>query len=226
MRLINWNILAGGGSRTAKIIQRIEHHAPDICLLSEYRIGTVGDTLKAKMAEIGLPFHAEAGSLPLQNSACIFSRSPLSDAQIPIIPTSIEQHVVCRKVADTVVIGVFCATPTIGSQFISFLASLPSALPDVSIIATGDFFFGARASHHGFYGPLDALSSSGWIDMWRLARGDELAWSFQSGRGKSQPDHLFCFGPISRCLMSVDFSMTELDEKLSDHAPMLARFEL
>lgn len=225
MRLLNWNILAGGGARTANIIQRIEHHAPDVCLLSEYRAGTVGNILKAKMSDIGLPFHADAGPLPLQNSVCIFSRSPLSNAQIPFIPNSIERHVVCRKVADIVVLGAFCATPTIGSQFLSFLATLPRALPDVSIIATGDFFFGARASNHGFYASLDCLRLSGWVDMWRLARGGELMWSFQSGRGKSQPDHIFCFGPISRCLMSVDFSMTELDERLSDHAPMLARFQ-
>lgn len=224
MRLLNWNILAGGGARTAKIIQRVERHAPDVCLLSEYRVGTVGNILKAKMSDIGLPFHADAGSPPLQNSVCIFSRYPFSDAGIPVVPNLIEQHVICRKVSDILVIGAFCATPTIGSHFLSFLTTLPRALPDVSIIATGDFYFGARASNHEFYAALDCLRLSGWTDMWRQARGVDLIWSFQSGRGKSQPDHIFCVGPISRCLMSVDFSMTELDEKLSDHAPMLAQF--
>jgi exonuclease III len=225
MRLLNWNILAGGGARTADIIQRIDHHAPDVCLISEYRAGSVGNILKAKMSDIGLPFHADAGSLPLQNSVCIFSRFPLSDVQVPVVPHLIERHVVCRKVEDIIVIGAFCATPTIGSQFLTYLTTLPSAFPDVSIIATGDFFFGARGSNHGFYASLDCLRLSGWIDMWRLSRGAELFWSFQSGRGKSQPDHIFCSGPISRCLMSVDFSMTELDKRLSDHAPMLAQFE-
>ena len=132
---------------------------------------------------------------------------------------------VCRKIADILVIGAFCATPTIGRDFITFLATLPRALPNVSIIATGDFYFGARGSNHEFYESLVGLRSSGWIDMWKLSRGDDLIWSFQSGRGKSQPDHIFCYGPIANRLKSVDFSMTELDERLSDHAPMLAEFE-
>ncbi len=225
MRLLNWNILAGGGIRIAKIIQRIQHHAPDICLLSEYRDGTVGNMIKAKMSDMGFPFHADAGSLPLQNSVCLFSRSPLSDDGIPVIPNSIEQHVVCRKIADILVIGAFCATPTIGRDFITFLATLPGSHPNASIIATGDFYFGARGSDPEFYAPLDCLRSSGWIDMWKLSQGDDLIWSFQSGRGKSQPDHIFCYGPIANRLKSVDFSMTELEERLSDHAPMLAVFE-
>jgi exonuclease III len=225
MRLLNWNILAGGGTRTTKIIQRIEHHSPDVCLLSEYRVGSVGNLIKAKMSDIGFPFHADAGSLHLQNSVCIFSRSPIYDDCIPDIPNVIAHHVICRKIAGIVFIGAFCATPTIGTQFISFLNDLPRDFPNVSIIATGDFYFGARASNHEFYASLDCLRSSGWIDMWRLYRGSDLIWSFQSGRGKSQPDHIFCYGPISSSFRSVDFSMTELEDRISDHAPMLAEFE-
>ena len=86
MRLLNWNILAGGGARTADIVQRIDRHAPDVCIISEYRAGPVGNILKAKMSDIGLPFHADASPRPLQNSVCIFSRSPLPNVEVPVVP--------------------------------------------------------------------------------------------------------------------------------------------
>lgn len=227
MRVLNWNILSGGGNRVGSITEQIRDHFPDVCVLTEFRFGKSGNEISEKLHTIGYKYKTECHAEPSQNSVIIFSKRCFDEAALDIqVPEAIKCHIVCTQIDSIIFIGAFCATPEIGTHFIQFLCDLADQYPGRSILAAGDLFFGARASNVGFYKPLEALNTKGWRNSWELLRGKEVVWSFQGGRGKSQPDHIYLYGPITEAIVQIDFSMDELDKRISDHALMIANFNL
>lgn len=227
MRILNWNILAGGGNRVCSITERISSHSPDICVITEFRSGKTGNAISEKLAEIGYKNTAKSNAKLSQNSVMIFSKVCFDKDEVDIqVPKTISSHMVCTQIDGVIFIGVFCATPQIGICFVEFLCELVNQYPNRSILVAGDLYFGARASNAKFSKPLEILEAKGWWSSWKLFRNNEVVWSFQGGRGKSQPDHIYLYGPITERLVHVDFSMDELANRISDHAPMIAVFGL
>lgn len=54
MRIISWNIRAGGGGRIDQIAAAIDGWQPDIAALSEFRATPASDWLAEALADIGL----------------------------------------------------------------------------------------------------------------------------------------------------------------------------
>ena len=224
MRILNWNLLSGGGARSGRIVERIRHHAPDLCILTEHRGGT-RSRISEELASLGYTAAFNEHSTANQNSVAAFSRFPVERCEADLgIPAAIRSHLIAFRTNGIGVIGAFCATPEIGRAFLGFIEDLPDDQPEESWLIVGDLYFGARASNIAFRAPLQRLEAMGWRDLWRLTHGAELAWSFQSERGRSQPDHLFAKGPLTAMPVTVEFSMDDLADGLSDHAPMIATF--
>src|SRR3989442_12870336 len=55
MRIVAWNIRAGGGQRVEAIGRQLERWAPDVVALSEFRATAPSLALAATLAEAGLP---------------------------------------------------------------------------------------------------------------------------------------------------------------------------
>lgn len=53
MRLLAWNIRAGGGMRVARLIDAMAVHDADVLVLSEYRDGEAGIRLRIGLAALG-----------------------------------------------------------------------------------------------------------------------------------------------------------------------------
>jgi len=56
MKILSWNILAGGGRRADDIVKTIHGHAPDIVTLQEFRRGSAEDAIVAGLKKAGLKF--------------------------------------------------------------------------------------------------------------------------------------------------------------------------
>jgi exonuclease III len=56
VKLLSWNILAGGGRRADEIVKTIQGHAPDIITLQEFRRGSAEDEIFAGLKKAGLKF--------------------------------------------------------------------------------------------------------------------------------------------------------------------------
>src|SRR6266704_1967980 len=55
MRIVAWNIRAGGGQRVGAIGRQLERWAPDVVALSEFRATAPSLAVAATLAEAGLP---------------------------------------------------------------------------------------------------------------------------------------------------------------------------
>ena len=56
VKILSWNILAGGGRRAGEIVETISSHAPDIATLQEFRRGSAEDEIVAGLKKAGLKF--------------------------------------------------------------------------------------------------------------------------------------------------------------------------
>ena len=80
MRVVSWNIRAGGGQRVAGIADQIARWAPDVVALSEFRATPPSTELARALAQRGLSHQlctASAG-LPRVNALLVASRWPLT----------------------------------------------------------------------------------------------------------------------------------------------------
>jgi len=227
LRFLNWNILAGGGTRLDRIARCIEKNLPQVCVLTEYRSGKSGNLLKSKLLEMGFDKSTEAPALPGQNSVLIIGNTGcygLQEVEIDLqIPVGLSPFIAAMMAMGTVIIGVFCPTESIGRQFIDYLCGLSKRYPDSSIMAVGDFFYGPRASNLSFGKPLNKLNSLGWESSWDISPYYAEHWSHQA-RGRSRPDHIYLFGEIKKRFDCMELDEAALRERISDHAPVLADF--
>src|SRR5262245_40922504 len=88
MRIVSWNIRAGGGLRTAAIADQLARWAPDVVALSEFRGTPPSSALARAVAERGLAHQlctASAGS-PRVNALLVASRWPIARVRLRSAP--------------------------------------------------------------------------------------------------------------------------------------------
>ena len=62
MRIVSWNILAGGGKRAASIAEQLERWRPSVVVLCEYRGTPPSQTLASRLSQMGLTHQRSTAS--------------------------------------------------------------------------------------------------------------------------------------------------------------------
>ena len=75
MRLVTWNIRAGGGTRLAKIAEALAAHQADVLILTEYRSGEAGQRLRAVLRDQGYVWLSPVEPPGICNGVLIATRS-------------------------------------------------------------------------------------------------------------------------------------------------------
>src|SRR5574341_2573737 len=87
VRIVSWNIRAGGGRRVEGIAGNIERWRADVVALSEFRATPPSALLKDHLARRGLSFQlATAGAVPASNCLLVASRWPLRNVRLRAAP--------------------------------------------------------------------------------------------------------------------------------------------
>ncbi len=99
MRLVAWNIRAGGGKRAEHICEALRSLAPDIVVLSEYRSGPPSRSIAAALAANGLT--AQIDTLnelkPNVNGLLLASRAPLKRVPLRAKPSEPGRWLMARE---------------------------------------------------------------------------------------------------------------------------------
>ena len=82
MRVLNWNIQQGGGTRVPEICRHIADIAPDLLILSEFQTRSES-SLRAALKDAGLPFVETSEPAPSRNGLLVASKWPLRASQSP-----------------------------------------------------------------------------------------------------------------------------------------------
>src|SRR5438067_1449164 len=88
MRIVAWNIRAGGGRRVAAIARQLRRWAPDVVALSEFRATPPSIALAAALAEAGLGYQLTTADprRPTLNALLLAARWPLRRVRLGRAP--------------------------------------------------------------------------------------------------------------------------------------------
>jgi exodeoxyribonuclease III len=74
LRLLAWNIRAGGGTRLGRIVEALARHEADLLILSEFRGGETGKQLREMLGRLGYRHMTGTMPPPGRNGVLIASR--------------------------------------------------------------------------------------------------------------------------------------------------------
>ena len=231
MRLLVWNIRNGGGARVDEIIRRIDHHAPDTVVLTEFRESRLGDCIRRGLARIGLPSqHAGSGS-PTLNSVLLASRYPLVPRASDGLAQELAHRVVQVHCQDLTIAGVYFPQKQAKVPlFEHFLEQSAGLLAGRSILC-GDFNTGMHhVDEEGATfvaaGEFERLTRQGWTDAWRHLHGGEREFTWYSHAGNGfRIDHVFLSLGLVPELIRADYSHEERRQGVSDHSAAIVEFD-
>ncbi len=237
MRIVSWNILAGGGKRAAAIAKQLERWQPSVVMLCEYRGTPPSQSLALVLSRIGLTHQRSTvdPESPVKNALLVASRWPLR-----CFHTADEPAESCRWLS----VRVDSPEPfTLGAMHIPNRSTGRKYVFHDAVLSVAARWTGRPAIFVGdtntgwpdldeevpCFGPreeafLQSLRTLGWGDAFRQLRGRARAYSWYSPNGRNgfRLDQAF----LSPVLLSRLKSATHewgggRSARLSDHAALL-----
>lgn len=241
MRVVAWNIRAGGGVRAESIARQLVRWQPDVVALSEFRATPPSARLAARLAAAGFP-HQLATCHPRtvqRNALLVASRWPLQRLQLRPAPRDR-----CRWLLAVVdapvplVLGAMHVPNRVTGRKYPFLAAVLGCARRWQLgpaLLIGDTNSGRRgldeevpAFNVHEEGWIDALAACGWADAFRHLRVEARAYTWYSPNGRNgfRIDHAFVNAPLLARLKDATYvwggaASRGRRDRLSDHAALL-----
>jgi exonuclease III len=193
MRIVAWNIRAGGGQRVGGIGQQLERWAPDVVALSEFRATAPSLALAATLAEAGLP-HQLTTADPARsqvNALLVAARWPLHRVRLRAAPVERGRWLLAAVEAPArLAIGVMHVPNRAGGRKYPFLDAVLACARRWHLgpaLLVGDTNSGRRGLDEAVAafnareeGWIDALADCRWLDAFRHLRAEARAYTWYS----------------------------------------------
>lgn len=197
MRIVSWNIRAGGGSRVAAIADQLSRWAPDVVALSEFRGTPPSADLARTLAEHGLAHQLCTASVrfPRVNALLVASRWPLARVRLRSGPAGDAGRWLLAEVAGPVAItlGAMHVPNRVTGRKFHFLDAVlgvahtwrrgPALLVGDTNSGLIDLDEEVPAFNTEEDGWVRGLEAAGWADAFRCLRGSERAYTWYSPNG-------------------------------------------
>jgi exonuclease III len=196
MRVIAWNVRAGGGRRVGGIVRQIGRWAPDVVVFSEFRATPPSCALAGALVGRGLSYQITTADPrePGTNALLVAARWPLRRIRLGAAPA--ERH---RWLAAAVegpaqlVIGAMHIPNRISGRKYPYLDAVLACARGWrrgAALLVGDTNSGRRGldeevpafnvREESF---IDGLAACGWLDAFRHLRAEERAYTWYSPNG-------------------------------------------
>lgn len=247
MRIVSWNIRAGGGRRAAGIAHQIARWAPDVVALSEFRATPPSALLARALAARGLAHQLSTASArqPGVNALLIASRWPLARLRLRAAPAEDPGRWLVARAAGSfpVTIGAMHAPNRVTGRKVPFLDAVLGLAhtwrrgPALVLGDTNSGLIGLDEESPAFDavedGWIRGLEAAGWLDAFRLLRGEERAYTWYSPNGRNgfRIDQAFVNRALRPRLRSARHEWGTMPsargrrDTLSDHAALLVDFD-
>ena len=198
MRIVAWNIRAGGGERAGAIASQLAAWAPDVVALSEFRATPPSRALAAALAARDLPHQLVTADphRPATNALLVASRWPLRRIRLGSAPREAKRWLVASVEAPLpLILGAMHVPNRVTGRKYPFLDAVLACArrwrhgPALFI---GDTNSGRRvideeapafsAREEGW---IDALGHCGWADAFRYLRAETRAYTWYSPNGRN-----------------------------------------
>jgi exonuclease III len=198
MRIVAWNIRAGGGRRVRRIAGQLARWAPDVVALSEFRATPPSAALAAALARRGLIHQLTTADprMPGRNALLVGARWPLRRVRLGASPRDPWRWLVVVVAAPApLVLGAMHVPNRVTGRKYEFLDAVLACArrwrrgPAVFV---GDTNSGRRvvdeevpAFNVREEGWIDGLAGCGWHDAFRRLRPDARAYTWYSPNGRN-----------------------------------------
>jgi exonuclease III len=241
MRIVAWNIRAGGGRRTGAIARQLALWQPDIVALSEFRGTPPSRALAAALATGGLAHQLSTTDRrrPARNALLVAARWPVRRLRLRAAPCE-----PCRWLAAVVaaprplVLGAMHVPNRVSGRKYPFLDAVLTCARRWRrgpALLLGDTNSGRRgideevaafsAREEGW---IDALATCGWQDGFRHLQADARAYTWYSPNGRNgfRIDQAFVNATLLASIQAVTYTWGGAASRrrrdfLSDHAALL-----
>lgn len=241
MRILAWNIRAGGGVRVPAIARQLGRWAPDVVALSEFRATPPSGLLRAALAGGGLVHQLSTADprRPALNSLLVAARWPLSRIRLGAAPADRTRWLVVAIAAPLpLALGALHVPNRVSGRKYPFLDAVLACARrwrHGPALFVGDTNSGRRgldeqvpvfsAREEGW---IDALDGCGWRDAFRHLRPAARAYTWYSPNGRNgfRIDQAFVNAPLLARLKGVAYAWGGAGSQcrrdaLSDHAALL-----
>jgi len=241
MRVVAWNIRAGGGVRCGAIERQLARWRPDVVALSEFRATPPSCALAAALAGQGLTHQLTTAraTAPVVNALLVASRWPLERVRLRAQPRERARWLVARVASPLpLVVGAMHVPNRVTGRKWSFLDAVLGCArrwPHGAALFIGDTNSGRRdideerpAFNAREEGWIDALAGCGWYDAYRHLRPDTRAYTWYSPNGRNgfRVDQAFVNVPLLQHLKEAVYvwagaASRRRRDAISDHAALL-----
>jgi exonuclease III len=198
MRVVAWNIRAGGGERVGAIARQLVRWAPDVVVLSEFRATPPSLALAAALAERGLS-HQLTTADPRQhamNALLVAARWPLRRVRLRPAPLEPGRWLLATLDAPLpLTLGAMHVPNRVSGRKYPFLDAVLTCAQRWRrgpALLIGDTNSGRRGLDEEVpvfspreEGWIDGLAGCGWIDAFRHLRADARAYTWYSPNGRN-----------------------------------------
>lgn len=244
MRIVSWNIRAGGGARVEAIQEQLGRWAPDIVGLCEFRTTPPSLRLAAGLREMGFEHQITTASpqLPSRNALLLASRLPLRRHSLRQAPAEPGRWLIATASGDQPLLVGLMHLPDVGKErrlaFMESIAKLTAGWRRGPAVLLGDTNCGwpildeeTPVFGSGTAAWLDGLHASGWRDAFRFLRGEERFYTWYSPNAGNgfRLDQAFVNRRLISRLQSVTYEWGSIEgnarrDVLSDHAALILDF--
>jgi exodeoxyribonuclease-3 len=244
MRIVAWNIRAGGGQRVEAIARQLDRWAPDVVALSEFRATGPSLALGDALGRAGLRHQLSTAhrAAPTRNALLVAARWPVRRRRLGAGPSEPGRWLVAEVAAPApVVVGAMHVPNRVSGRKYPFLDAALGCARNWRLgpaLLVGDTNSGRRgldeevpvfsAREEGW---IDGLAGCGWTDAFRHLHGDARAYTWYSPNGGNgfRIDQAFVNARLLPRLRGVSYVWAGATRRrrhaLSDHAALLVDLE-
>jgi exonuclease III len=230
VKLLSWNILAGGGRRAGPIVKTIVGHAPDIVTLQEFRRGSAENEIVSGLKTAGLKFIHIPETKGKENTILIASKYGFDAG--PFLPEPNDPLHMLEAYFSAEALGfelslIAVHFPQKKAQIPLFgaLKSDSKSLLKTDALIIGDMNCGIPyidSDSKTFLATqyYQDLLQAGWVDAWRSRHIDAREFSWMSARtgNRFRYDQILASPKMDVRIQAVAYDHYPRLEKHSDHS--------
>lgn len=229
MRLLAWNIGAGGGARLPRIVEELSAFDAEVMALTAYR-SKPGAMLRAALAELGWPYVETTDPAGNDSGIAVFSRTPMLrrppcaepnrwlDVDLPEYGFGIGVlRIMAAGQSEKDAAG------QAKTRFWETVLREAEARIREPFLLAGDWSTGIHGLDESGRTFVCArhfakLSEIGWIDLWRRHNPGATEWTWRSQRNGFRVNHAFATPGLAARVTDCRYSHAQREAGISNHS--------